>query len=100
MENVLIKLKEILNTYKDKELKEIELWIDNSKSIEVIAIDENAISLITDSKLLKIDEKEKREKMINNLKLIEKVKEQIKNTTKEQLQEAIKLINKEEREEK
>lgn len=58
MENVLIKLKAILNTYKDKELKEIELWIDNSKSIEVIAIDENAISLITDSKLLKIDEKD------------------------------------------
>ena len=53
MENVLIKLKGILNTYKDEELKEIELWIDNSRSIDVIAI-----SLITDSKLLKIDEKD------------------------------------------
>lgn len=44
--------------------------------------------------------KEKGGKMVNNPKIIEKVKEQIKNTTKEQLQEAIKLINKEESEEK
>ncbi len=37
MDNVLIKLKIILNTY--KELKEKDLWIDNSKSKDVIAID-------------------------------------------------------------
>lgn len=33
--------------------------------------------------------------MINNPKLIEKIKKQIKNTTKEQLQEAIKLADEE-----
>jgi len=38
--------------------------------------------------------------MINNPKLIKETIEQIKNTTKEQLQEAIELVDKEESEEK
>lgn len=38
--------------------------------------------------------------MINNPKLIEKIKKQIKNTTKEQLQKAIELIKKESEEKK
>ena len=58
MDNMLIRLKRLLNTYKDKELKEIDLWIDNSKSIDVIAIDDNAISLITNSESLKIQGKD------------------------------------------
>lgn len=37
--------------------------------------------------------------MINNPKLIKETIEQIKNTTKEQLQEAIELVDKEESEE-
>ena len=55
--NILKKLKYILNSYTDKELEDIDLWIDNSRNIEVIAIDDNSISLITDSNLLKIDNK-------------------------------------------
>lgn len=55
--NILKKLKYILNSYTDKELEDIDLWIDNSRNIEVIAVDDNSISLITDSNLLKIDNK-------------------------------------------
>lgn len=58
MNNMLIRLKGLLNTYKDKELKEIDLWVNNSENIDVIAIDDNAISLITDSELLKIEGKD------------------------------------------
>lgn len=56
-ENILKRLKYILNSYTDEELEEINLWIDNSDNIEVIAVDNNSISLITDAKLLKIDDK-------------------------------------------
>ena len=55
--NILKKLKYILNSYTDKELENIDLWIDNNKNIEVIAVDDNGISLITDTNLLKIDDK-------------------------------------------
>ena len=55
--NILKKLKYILNSYTDKELEDIDLWIDNSRNIEVITVDDNSISLITDSNLLKIDNK-------------------------------------------
>ena len=55
MENTLIRLKKILNTFTDKELEEYELWIDNDRGVEVIALDSNAISLITDEEKLKIN---------------------------------------------
>ena len=42
----------------DLDLKELDLWIDNSKTIDVIAIDKNAISLITDEAILKINDRE------------------------------------------
>lgn len=55
--NILKKLKYILNSYTDKELENIDLWIDNNENIEVIAVDDNGISLTTDTNLLKIDDK-------------------------------------------
>ncbi len=55
MENVLIRLKKILNTFTDKELEEIELWIDNDRGVDIIAFDSNDICLITDEKQLKIN---------------------------------------------
>lgn len=58
MNNVLIKLKAFLNGLSDEELKEYELWINNASQVEIIAVDKNAITLITDTKMLKIDEKE------------------------------------------
>ncbi len=55
MENVLIKLKKILNTFTDKELQEMDLYIDNSKTIKIIAIDKSDISLITEEAEIKVN---------------------------------------------
>ena len=55
MENSLLILKKLLNSIEDEDLKEFDLWIDNDKTIDVIAIDTNAISLITDKTILKIN---------------------------------------------
>lgn len=55
MDKPIIRLKKILNTFTDKELEEIDLWIDNDAGIEIIAINANSISLITDSSKLKIN---------------------------------------------
>ena len=58
MADVLIKLKAILNGLSNEELKEYELWIDNCSTVEIIAVDKNAISLITDKEMLKINGKD------------------------------------------
>lgn len=58
MNNVLKNLKAILNGFTEEELQKYELWINNEDGVSVIAIDENAISLITDSSKLKIDDRE------------------------------------------
>lgn len=55
MENVLITLKKILNSMTDKELKEIELWVDNESGIQAIAIDDNAISIFTENAELRVN---------------------------------------------
>lgn len=57
MEEILLKLKRLLNSIDDEELKEMELWIDNESSVDIIAIENNSISLITDSKDLSINGK-------------------------------------------
>lgn len=57
MENILVKLKAILNGLSDEELKEYDLWIDNDKGVEVIAVDGTSISLITEASMLKINDK-------------------------------------------
>lgn len=55
MNNILRKLKSVLEGLSDEELDNFGLWIDNEDEIQMIAIDENAISLITNTKKLKID---------------------------------------------
>lgn len=57
MYGILRKFKSILNGLNNEELEEFDLWVDNEQVISVIAIDRNAISLITDSSKLKIDDK-------------------------------------------
>lgn len=57
MDGILVKLKAILNGLSNEELKNYELWIDNDKGAEVIAVDKNAIVLITDETELKINNK-------------------------------------------
>lgn len=42
----------------DFELTDMELWIDNESNVELIAMDNDAITLITDKAKLKIDDKE------------------------------------------
>lgn len=56
MENILVKLKAILNSLSDEELKKYDLWIDNDTGVEVIAVDNNSITLVTNSDMLQIDE--------------------------------------------
>jgi hypothetical protein len=58
MNNVLKILKAILNGLTEEELQNYELWINNEDGVSVIAVDENSISLITDSSRLKIDNRE------------------------------------------
>ena len=50
MNNILRKLKFVLEGLSDEELDNFGLWIDNEDEIQMIAIDENAISLITNTK--------------------------------------------------
>lgn len=56
MENILVKLKTILNGLSDEELKNYDIWINAYKTVEMIVLDNNSITLVTDSDLLKIDE--------------------------------------------
>lgn len=50
------KLKDILNTYTDEELEDMDLWVNSSWGISEIIIDSYSIDLITDG--MKIDLKE------------------------------------------
>lgn len=57
MKDTLLKLKKLLNGIDDEEIKEMDLWINNEENVELIALDNNSISLITDISLLKINDK-------------------------------------------
>lgn len=59
---MLKKLKDILNTYTDSELEDMNLWIDSNVGIENILIDENNIDLITDYVEIKVNGKITKEK--------------------------------------
>jgi hypothetical protein len=58
MNGILVKLKAILNGLSDEELKNYELWIDDSTGVELIAVDDNSIVLVTDKEKLKINNRE------------------------------------------
>lgn len=61
MNNVLKNLKAILNGFTEEELQKYRLWINNGATVNVIVVEENSISLITDSKELKIENFESEE---------------------------------------
>ena len=44
---MLKKLKDILNTYTDKELEELDFWVNSNDEIKAIIVDEYNIDLIT-----------------------------------------------------
>ena len=55
MPEMLLKLKRILNAIPDEELEDMELWINAEVEIKAIVVEENAISLITEGKDLRIN---------------------------------------------
>lgn len=57
MENVLIKLKRLLNSIDDDELEDLELWVDNKAIPEAVALDDDAIVLLTNLEQIMIDGK-------------------------------------------
>ena len=58
MDNDLIRLKKVLNSIDDEDLKEMDLYIDCESGVQMIAIEENAITLVTNTHMLKINDKE------------------------------------------
>lgn len=57
MNGILVKLKGILNGLSYEELRNYDIWINAYKTVEMIVLDDNSITLVTDSDLLKIDER-------------------------------------------
>lgn len=55
---MLKKLKDILNTYTEEELEDMDIWIDCDTSIELIIIEEGNIVLITDKEKVKINDRQ------------------------------------------
>lgn len=53
---MLNKLKDILNTYTDEELNELDLWIDSTCKIEQIVVDDYNIVLITNNAEVKVND--------------------------------------------
>lgn len=58
MDNDLIRLKRVLNSIDDDELRDMDLYIDCESGVQMVAVEENAITLVTDTHKLKIDDKE------------------------------------------
>ena len=55
---MLKKLKDILNTYNNTELEDMDLWVNSSWQINKIIIDDHSINLVIDD--LRIDLKEEK----------------------------------------
>jgi hypothetical protein len=51
------KLKDILNTYTDNELEELDLWIDSRTKVDSIWVEDYNINLITDEAKVEINNK-------------------------------------------
>ena len=58
MQNALLKLKKLLNSIDDDELKGLDLWINNEIDIDIIAVDDNSITFVTNKDKLSIDGKD------------------------------------------
>lgn len=52
---MLKKLKDILNTYTDNELEELNLWIDSRTKVDSIWVEDYNINLITDEAKVEIN---------------------------------------------
>lgn len=58
MNSILKNLKAILSGFTEEELQKYRLWINNGAEVSVIVVEKDSITLITDSKELKIDDRE------------------------------------------
>ena len=57
VEQIMIKkLRDILNTYTDEELEELELWINSNDGVGKIIVDDHSIDLIEESLMIDIKE--------------------------------------------
>ena len=45
---MLKKLKYLLNSYKDEELEEMELWVDCKDIVTMIAVEKDALTIVTE----------------------------------------------------
>ena len=54
---MLKKLKDILNTYTDNELEELDLWIDSRTKVDSIWVEDYNINLITDEAKVEVNNK-------------------------------------------
>lgn len=54
---MLKKLKDILNTYSDEELNDMELWVNLRQKIDTIVVDDISITLITRDLVVDLKEK-------------------------------------------
>lgn len=56
---MLKQLKEVLNSYSDKELEDIELWVNSNDTVDGFVVDDNeSIDLITTHSIYKVIEEE------------------------------------------
>ena len=53
---MLNRLKKILNTYTDKELEGMDLWINSNEYVDTIIIDDVNINLITSGTEIKVND--------------------------------------------
>lgn len=53
---MLKKLRDILNTYTDEELKDMELWANSNGTVENIIIDDYSINLIEEDLIIELKE--------------------------------------------
>lgn len=53
---MLNKLRDILNTYTEEELKELDLWINSNYEVNQIIVDEYNIDLVTTDAYVKIND--------------------------------------------
>ena len=58
MDNILLILKKLLNSIDDEELKEFDLWINNSEQINFFVVEDKDITLITYDANLKINDRD------------------------------------------
>ena len=63
------KLKDILNTYTDNELEELDLWIDSRTKVDSIWVEDYNINLITDEAKVEINNKLDKESNVEVNKL-------------------------------